>query len=338
MSKSFALRKSLPRIASLCLCALLSIGLYGQAIAATAPAIWLAGVPPFARTKMFQETESDYLDLFRPDAPWSNAASHVQVFLTNGGLILRESDDVLKNVFADLKRRHMALAVEVGLLAGKDREGHQACGVGVEGFSAPDQTKVIADIIKKLGGSLDYIVMDEPLWYGHNFHGTNACKSSVGDIAREVAMRVATIRQIFPAVQIGDEEPVAILQPTDWMEEVAQWLKAYRQAVGEPLNIVNADVQWTGPWQRQLPLFKNIVKASGSKFGIIYDGGGSGNQESDRLWTQEAENRFRAVEADPSLVPDLAILQTWARWPHRMLPETQPGTMTNLVNRYVSPR
>lgn len=252
--------------------------------------------------------------------------------------LLREPDDVLQKVFADLKRRHIALAVEMGLLAGKDSRGNQACGRGIEGYGAPDTAKVIATRIQKNGGVLQYIVMDEPLWYGHHFHGANACQSSMDDIAREVATRVAIIRQIFPSVQIGDDEPVATPQPADWIEEVTQWMQAYRRAVGEPLSFVHADIQWTGPWRQQLPLFKNAVKAQGAQFGVIYDGGGTEKQESDQLWTQEAVERFRAVEANPSLVPDHAILQTWVRWPEHMLPETEPGTLTNLVIQYISPR
>jgi hypothetical protein len=42
------------------------------------------------------------------------------------------------------------------------------------------------------------------------------------------------------------------------------------------------------------------------------------------------------LERDASLVPDDAIIQTWDRHPARFLPETQPGTLTYLVNRYGS--
>src|SRR6185312_9633188 len=92
--------------------------------AAGNPDIWLSGVAPFLRQKMFQESESDYLELFKPDSPWSKTAQHTKVFLTNGGLILRESDATLQAVFADLKRRHIALAIEAGLLSGKGPDGH----------------------------------------------------------------------------------------------------------------------------------------------------------------------------------------------------------------------
>jgi hypothetical protein len=98
---------------------------------------------------MFQEpsSSSDYLDLFKPDAPWQKVSQRTTVFMTNGGLILREPDAVLQAVFADLKRRHIALGMEIGLAtARQDSSGHQVCGVNVEGMTTPNATRVIAEL------------------------------------------------------------------------------------------------------------------------------------------------------------------------------------------------
>jgi len=303
--------------------------------AAGSPEVWLSGVPPFVREKAFQESDSDYMNLFKPDAPWSKSAQVVKVFMINGGLVMHQSDDELKAVFSDLKRRHITLAIEMGLLSGKNSAGLQACGVGVEGFAAPDNAKVVADRIQKAGGVLAYVAMDEPLWYAHHFSGKNACGWAMEDIARDIVPRVAALRETFPAVQIGDIEPIGTAQPPDWVEEISQWTQVYRKVVGEPLSFFHADVAWNGPWQQQLPAVKNRMNAAGLKFGIIYDGGGA-KEESDDVWTREAEQRFRMVESNPSMIPDHAIIQTWARWPKKMLPESQPGTLTNLVLKYSS--
>jgi hypothetical protein len=123
------------------------------ALAGGAAEIWLSGVSPGVRLKMFQESESDYFELFKPDAAWSSSAQQVRVFMINGGLLLRQSDDEVKAVFADLKRRHIALAIEMGLAtARQDSSGHQACGTGVEGMTTPNATRVIAERIRKNGG------------------------------------------------------------------------------------------------------------------------------------------------------------------------------------------
>jgi hypothetical protein len=53
------------------------------------------------------------------------------------------------------------------------------CGGGVEGYFAPDQTAALAAKLKRAGGTLQYIAMDEPLWFGHYYNEKNACHSSI---------------------------------------------------------------------------------------------------------------------------------------------------------------
>jgi len=306
--------------------------------AAGTPDIWLSGVPPFLRQKMFQESESDYLELFKADSPWSKTAQRIKVFMIDGGLVLHQSDAELQTVFADLKRRHIALAIEMGLLSGKGSDGRQECGVGVEGFGAPDTAKVIANRIQRNGGELVYVAMDEPLWYAHHFSGKNACKWSMEVVARDIAPRVNDLRAKFPAVQIGDVEPAGTPQPPDWVQEITQWTAVYRAVLGERLSFFHCDVLWIAPWQQQVAAIKRVVQSQGLKFGIIFDGGGTGKPESDELWTREAAERARSVEASPALVPDEGIIQSWVRWPHKMLPEDQPATMTNLALKIMGSR
>ena len=63
-------------------------------------------------------------------------------------------------------------------------------------------------------------------------------------------------------------------------------------------------------WLSGVPPIRHLLKAEGIAFGVIYDGGGTAKQESDELWTQEAVQRFRAVESSPATIPDQAVLQT----------------------------
>jgi hypothetical protein len=276
--------------------------------------------------------------MFCPDAPWPKSASQLRVFQTNGTLINHESDETLQRVFADLKRRHIKLAVEMGLLTGVGPSGHFECGRTIEGFGAAGSMRVIANRIKKNGGELAYIAMDEPLWYGHHFRGANACQWSPEYIARQILGQLKETREIFPDTKVGDAEPIAPAppQPQDWTDQVIAWTRTWRQVTGEPFAFVRADVAWTGPWRRELPALKRKLRAEHLKYSIIYLGGGDGRAQTDLIWTETAAQRFRVVEADPQMAPEQAIIQTWVRWPTYMLPETQPGTMTNLLLQYLS--
>jgi hypothetical protein len=176
--------------------------------------------------------------------------------------------------------------------------------------------------------------MDEPLWNGHEFSGPTACHTAISAIATDVAANVRAIRQVFPAVQVGDIEQIGRAAPSDLVDQIMQWTRAYQEATGEPLAFLHFDVVWTGPWWQQLTLLVPRLHGAGIKFGIIYNG--DPDDQTDLAWTSHAEQRFVAIEATPVLIPDQAILQTWMPRPSQMLPETQPGTMTWLVNRYLA--
>jgi hypothetical protein len=145
---------------------------------------------------------------------------------------------------------------------------------------------------------------------------------------------VAVIKAAFPRVEIGDIEPLAApQQPGDWLSEISQWIVAYGKAVGTPLHSFDADLTWSGPWQPQLRSLASTLRAAGVSFGVIYDGDSTDSTGVE--WVQHAVDRFTQVESNPATTPDRAILQSWTLQPSHMLPETEPGTMTYLVNSYL---
>jgi hypothetical protein len=292
--------------------------------------IWLAGVDPIVRPSMDPANSSDFMDLFQPNAPWGQAASHVTVFQISTQFASKASDEQLTQVITGLKRRHIALALAALMLS----PGQGGCGPGIEGYSAPRQMLAIAKRIKKLGGELQYVAMDGPFMSGHFVDAPNACHSSVTDLAKEVTDKVVQFKSVFPAVQVGDIEPVGITNPANWVDAYMVWAKAYQDAVGEPLSFLHCDMQWHGPWQLQLRQLETRLRAAGVKVGVIYNG--FGRDQTDNDWTQHAEEHLQAVESAPGLPPDQVIIQTWNRHPAHFLPETQPGTLTNLVQFYVN--
>lgn len=296
---------------------------------AIASQVWLAGVDPVSahHRNLPEPDRQDFVGLFVPEAPWPNAAGHVAVFKTTAGVVLRMPEDIVSRIFGDLKRRHIALALEMEILGGTG-----GCGVGVGGFSAPGTFEVATRKVKMLGGDLRYVAMDEPLWWGHRYAGHNACKTPIRELAQEVGRDVHWLKSVFPDVEVGDIEPVGSPNAEGWLDDIANWMQAYREESGETLPFLHADVVWNGPWQGQLVQLAASVRSHGAKFGVIYNG--SPQAETDIAWTREAEERMAEVESQLGFVPDQAILQTWMPRPYHMLPETQPGTMTYLVDRY----
>ena len=180
--------------------------------------------------------------------------------------------------------------------------------------------------IQRLGGDLAYVAMDEPLYWGHAFTGARSCQFSMEETAREVAAGVAQIRAVFPQVQIGDTEPIGSGVP-GWAQEIGQWMQAYRAATGTPLAFMHADIQWRENWQAVLPQVKRVVHAQGVPFGVIMDGNG----DSDEEWTDTALQRYRMLQSNPATDPDQIVVQSWEEHPSQMMPETRPGTSSNLA-------
>lgn len=305
------------------------------AIIAGSPAravTWLGGVDPFVRHVMKPSEPSDYATLFITGAPWGNAAKTVRVFKTSTQFLVHGPDDQVRQMISGLRARGIALAVEALMIPKRE-----ACGAGVEGYAAPQEIARAAERVKSLGGELDYAAMDEPLWFGHHFSGPNACRSAIADVAQQVAESVKALRAVFPNVRVGDIEPVAARgSPSDWTAEIMSFAAAYKAATGTPLDFFHADISWSNDWRAALGELVPSLRTTDIRFGIIYNG--DPQDDTDIAWTRHAEERFETIEADDALRPDDAILQTWMLHPAHMLPEDQPGTMTNLVLRYARAR
>src|SRR5476651_149250 len=96
---------SLPRAISVTI--ILAFAYLPAATVARAQEIWIAP----------QGGVEDRMDLFKPDAPWKNAASHTQVFkfYDNKAFNMAPQEEV-DVVIADLKRRGIAVALESGVM------------------------------------------------------------------------------------------------------------------------------------------------------------------------------------------------------------------------------
>jgi hypothetical protein len=298
---------------------------------ASASEIWLiAGVPVLNQDPQWHGIRADAADMWTADAPWRTVAHNTRVVLFPPGVVLRaKDDDVLKQAFSDLKRRNIALALEMGLLTQTD-----SCRYRGEGYLDSVQTvKNALERIRRNGGELSYIAMDEPFYYAHQYSGPNACHEPTTEIARRVAATVAIARSIFPNVRIGDEEVVDASRPAT--DELAEWADAYRAAVGEPLSFIHADVAWSGLAMRNLKPLAAALKARQVALGIIYNA--EAEARSDDAFAQSATEHFVEIEQVLGVHPDHAVFQSWVHTPTRMMPENQPGTLTNLALRYLQP-
>jgi hypothetical protein len=284
----------------------------------SSPEIWFS--PPFTRDRA-----SEFASLFTPAAPWQETAAHIRVFEISGGAVRSAPEAELRGIVSDLARRQIALALGMSPLTGNER-----CGQGIEGYNAAGQPTYDSRRLQAAGGSAAYIVMDEPLYYGHVFSGQGACRSSITEIASDVAQKVKGVHSVFPEAKIGDIEPVGG-GGLPWLADLQQWFSAYRAATGEELGFFRADIQWNRPWHDDMQALSELLHRRGVALQVIYNG----NARSDSVWIDEAAQRFKEYESGRRSLPYAVVFQCWTPNPTHVLPETDPQTLTGLVKRYV---
>ncbi len=276
----------------------------------------------------------DFYRLFESGAPWQQAASHVKAFELSIQLETGASDEDLKKVIDGLRERHIALALDMLPLTGRgERVAPNGCGFHVEGYAASLQSLAVAKRFKALGGDVVYFDMDEPLYYGHFFNGTNACHSSLDELIADVAEKVKQVRSQFPEVKIGEAEPIMAVTKFG-LADLEKWLDAFQVATGKPLSFLRLDMDWTAEWQPQVIAVAQLLKRKGVQLQVIYNG--LDRDRSDEEWTSHAVANANAFEA--AVKPEVVVIQSWATYPKRVLPETDPKTMTGLINQYLSTR
>jgi hypothetical protein len=72
------------------------------------------------------------------------------------------------------------------------------------------------------------------------------------------------------------------------------------------------------------------AQARGIRFGVICDG--DANASDDAAWVRQAVGRCWDVISDRATFLDDLIVQSWEPLPTKMLPETDPGSLTFEAN------
>jgi beta-lactamase regulating signal transducer with metallopeptidase domain len=302
----------------------LSSGNFATAFTAPAPELWIswvAGSAPAADSGGW---------LVNADADWKTVASHTSVVQLPPAVILNNKDDALKRAFQNLAERQIGLALEFRVLVRSNQ-----CSQWTKAFSDPGDLEKILERIQRLGGDLKYAVMDDPFFFGHRFSvGLAACLEPPARLAEQIAEKIRLVRTYFPDAQIGTADVVD--ESRAWIDELAEWTDVYQKATGEPLAFFHADVAWSHAAIRNLAPLARALKARHIPFGVIYNADDTAH--SDETWIDSTRQHIAEIESTLGIRPYAAIFRSWAPYPSRLLPETRPGTLTNLAFQYLLAR
>jgi len=294
-----------------------------------APRFWLGGVDPVVLSDWHKSSPgADFMQLFQPNSPWERGSARVAVFKISMQFASRASDADLSAVIADLNRRGIALAIEMGML-----RNDRGCGKG-EGYMPENLLNLGMKRIQKHGGKLEYVAMDEVVFFGRERYWPDkqgpACKDTVEELVQEVVARVAMIHSYFPQAQIGMVEPITTnqgLDPRKLIQDYLNFADLYRAKTGTNFAFFHTDIAWRSKnWQPALAPLKAGFRSRGIRFGIII--GGDPDYTDDVSWTHAGLEQLRRLGSSPATAPEDVIIQSWQPLPTRYLPETAAGTTT----------
>lgn len=285
--------------------------------------VWLAPAFPFPGKPGLDEI----LKLFIDDRGWENARSHVNVFQIYTHSIHSLPDDELRSIFQYLERHHIDLALEYGMLSSDAN-----CGTGVEGFQPAKMPTLIATKIKRLGGELKYVAMDEPVFYARFYNGARACHWSIDEISQNAASNVSQFKAVFPNIMIGQIEPVSAMIGEHWQADLSEWFRSYQTATGMPVAFFHFDMVWRGSFIENTRQALALLRSQNIPFGVIFNSIGEVN--SDQEWTDSATANVKTYFSAQLPRPSDVIVQSWRPNPTRVLPDTDPQALTYLVNYY----
>jgi hypothetical protein len=282
-----------------------------------APKLWIVG-------RVYRNANPD--EMFGTDAAWKTVAAHTAVVKFLPAVLWNAEDQDLKRAFQNLAARHVELAFEIHALVRTGR-----CTQKTRGYADPGEVEKMLERIQRLGGDPRYFVMASPFYFGHRWSGAGSCHESPEGLTRQIAQTIQLIRTRFPKAEIGASE--LVLESSDWGDELVNWSDVYQRMTGEPLAFFHAEVAWSDPATKNLGKLARAMKDRHIPFGITYDGDEESSSSDE--WTESALKHIAEIESTLALHLDAAIFRGAWKFPSRLLPETQFGTVTNLAYQYL---
>jgi len=329
--------------------------------AASAQQIWVT--PVFH----YLQPSNDIWDLFQDSNPgWSSTYSHMDVFKT--GIVMPRNwakqrliatgnpkptdpeveayiDPYLLKMFDYLDARHIKVALEMGMAnLPESYTGPRLEGTDKRAAFLAD--RFCQEIVRD-HGHIDYICMDEPLWFAH--YDRKGWQADIPTVAQSVAPTVAVYRKYFPNIQFIDEEPPdgypCKIDPStglpQFVADQQQWLDAFKSACGVPIEGIQLDLHWSQDQRPFLPPLMPVYKRNNVKVGVFFIGGAPKATATDEeemtslrshiVYWRNLQDAW-GKENFPDL--DMAIFQDWTGKPTDNLPETSPNAFMSSVDWY----
>jgi len=318
----------------------------------------------FIAFPMHHDNVEDIFDQTNPAHAWPNVLRNTAVISFSDGYILRPHAPVA-TIVAFLKQHNikMSLAINV-VLQGKDTSpptyattasGQQTpCGHHVPASGTPSDAGVAIDKIQQAGGRVDFVTLDEPLYFGHEYTHNLArgdqsygCQWSIPQVAGMVKAAVQSINRVNTNANIryAEWEPMGnrLISADQKFADIQAWEPALTQVLGQKITYMFSDANLLGTGRDSLQDTQSLMlrlKPWLAQYGnieLIANCIGDKQTPDSAAWGEEAIQNCRRAEQLGLKSRSIALWANWIqRMPEQLVPETLPGSYTNDMLRYLT--
>lgn len=254
----------------------------------------------------------------------SKISPKVQVFKFYYQVIQRMPTEQLHEVLAFLRKNNIRVAVEVPGLTWVDH----GKGYAVEGFGPDFFHKDLANRVFIAGGIIDYIAIDEVVYYGHYYDGKNATHWDIPTIAKQTAENVKVYNKYFPNIKVGIIEPLSQIDTNDQSRTVIEFIKIFNSMATTPLSFIHYDVLWSSDVVAMSKKIQSIAKENNMEYGVIFNDNSIVNSME---WILNAKRNINSYFCDGAVTPDDIIVQSWNKAPETNFSLTDENALSTLV-------
>lgn len=299
---------------------------------------------------------TDFDTLFSNLGYWQNTAKNTHIFkfysqpLLHYASLSAQDKIRLQNAIAFLRTNNIAMGVEMAMIERSPAEMN-ICGTETEGIIGVGAAQTMLANIKEAGGVVDFVAMDEPFYYGHYLASTGPvgpppkvpCNYTTEALATAVVSTFKIVQSAFPAVVLGDIEPLYTLTPTavqtylDFLDKVETKIGGQVAFVHDDVSILNAAWKsgamplWEGLNTRRIPygMIWNGNLLDSPQLSVVVK-----NHLPNVRWVAYAIGKTKQYEALGGPAGIHNVFQSWNTWPQKAGPETDQESLTFLANHF----
>ena len=286
--------------------------------------------PALSRVCMYPPNQDNgrcFRELFEHPDQWARTRGRIDAIGYAGHVLNRQfSDDQLRTWLAMLGKWGLRLELEVGAVKPWGPTGEKTFRA-----QAPNW-----DRVRRLGGKIHAIAMDEPLCCARKeIHKPDAYA------VEETARFIALVRKNYPDVLIGDIEPYPFIP----LKDLTGWIEALEARLARMgvrgLDFFRLDVNWIvftvrneGSW-REVRKLETFCRQRKLPFSLIYWAADYPDMKrrglaDDATWYVSLQRQgydYTAVDGKP----DQYVIESWIGAPSHSVPETAQFTLTRSV-------